>query len=60
MLPEAHGSAYTPYYCEENIYLLVHRFFEQEEVRAKWDISVVFISNVTKTVIAFSRRICEL
>lgn len=55
MLPKAHDSIYTPCYCEENIYFLVHRFLEQAEVKATWDISVVFISNSTKTVIASSQ-----
>ncbi|OAX39195.1 hypothetical protein K503DRAFT_690155 [Rhizopogon vinicolor AM-OR11-026] len=55
MFPKAHDSAYTPCYCEENIYLLVHRFLEQSETRDIWDISVVFISNVTKTVALWSQ-----
>ncbi|KAJ8597907.1 hypothetical protein M405DRAFT_723080, partial [Rhizopogon salebrosus TDB-379] len=42
-------SAYTPCYCEENLYFLASRLLKQGKVRAMWDISVVFISNATKT-----------
>lgn len=41
---------YTQNYCEENIYLLAQHFEQQTHVRDVWDISVVFISNHTKSV----------
>ncbi|KAG0705014.1 N-terminal glutamine amidase-domain-containing protein [Suillus ampliporus] len=55
MLPKPLDSPYTSCYCEENIYFLVHRFLEQAEVKATWDISAVFISNATKTVALWSQ-----
>ncbi|KAG2157397.1 N-terminal glutamine amidase-domain-containing protein [Suillus clintonianus] len=55
MLPKPLDSPYTSCYCEENIYFLVRRFLEQEEVKATWDIFPVIISNVTKTVALWSQ-----
>ena len=40
---------YTSCYCEENIYLLAASFLEIPDFRNSWDLSVVFISNRTKT-----------
>ena len=42
----------TPYnscYCEENIYHLATSFLAMPDFRESWDLSVVFISNATKT-----------
>ena len=43
-------STYTPYYCEENIYLLVQHFLHDKVTRDIWDVYAVFISNPSKTV----------
>jgi hypothetical protein len=42
--------SYTSCYCEENIYLLAASFLQIPDFRESWDLSVVFISNHTKTV----------
>lgn len=42
-------ASYTSCYCEENIYLLAASFLETPDFRESWDLSVVFISNHTKT-----------
>jgi hypothetical protein len=44
------GRVYTPYYCEENIYLLAESFHRNSAISQAWEINVVFVSNVTKTV----------
>ncbi|KAG1756482.1 N-terminal glutamine amidase-domain-containing protein [Suillus paluster] len=57
MLPKPPlDSPYTSCYCEENIYFLVHRFLEQAQVKATWDIFAVFISNATKTVALWGQQ----
>ncbi|KAG1906005.1 N-terminal glutamine amidase-domain-containing protein [Suillus fuscotomentosus] len=55
MLPKPLDSPYTSCYCEENIYFLVHRFLEQAQVKATWDIFAVIVSNATKTVALWSQ-----
>jgi hypothetical protein len=45
LLPQ---TVYTPFYCEENIYLLCEAFVSQRE-----EVSAVFISNKLKTVVTF-------
>jgi len=40
---------YTSCYCEENIYLLAASFLAMPGFCESWDLSVVFISNSTKT-----------
>ncbi|ETW85462.1 hypothetical protein HETIRDRAFT_407495 [Heterobasidion irregulare TC 32-1] len=47
---------YTQNYCEENIYLLAQQFEQQTHVRDVWDISVVFISNHTKSVALWMQK----
>ena len=44
---------YTANYCEENIYLLVQRFLDSEEIRTNWEVFAIFISNKTRTVRAY-------
>ncbi|KAL5511532.1 hypothetical protein ACEPAH_4749 [Sanghuangporus vaninii] len=50
---------YTANYCEENIYLLVKRLLQDEQVRAGWCVYAVFISNNTRTVALWSQKIRE-
>lgn len=47
---------YTPYYCEENIYLLADSFSHDNTVTNAWEINVVFVSNETKTVALWSQK----
>ena len=42
-------ASYASCYCEENIYLLAASFLEKPDLHESWDLSVVFISNHTKT-----------
>ena len=42
-------ASYTSCYCEENIYLLAASFFALPDFRKSWDLTVVFISNQSKT-----------
>ena len=51
-------ASYTSCYCEENIYLLAASFLEMPDFRESWDLSVVFISNCTKTVSDILSRPC--
>ncbi|EIW84991.1 hypothetical protein CONPUDRAFT_117353 [Coniophora puteana RWD-64-598 SS2] len=48
---------YTPYYCEENIFLLAEHFLRQDLVPLTWDVYVVFISNHTQTVAVWNQRV---
>ncbi|KII89001.1 hypothetical protein PLICRDRAFT_592736 [Plicaturopsis crispa FD-325 SS-3] len=50
------GQPYTPYWCEENIYLLAHAFQGAQDVVDAWDVFVVFISNESKTVALWNQR----
>ncbi|KAL5533029.1 hypothetical protein ACEPAF_4805 [Sanghuangporus sanghuang] len=50
---------YTANYCEENIYLLVKRFLQDEQLRARWNVYAVFISNNTRTVALWCQKIRE-
>jgi hypothetical protein len=43
-------AVYTSCYCEENVFLLAKAFLADASITEIWDISVVFISNETKTV----------
>jgi len=52
------GYSYTPYYCEENIYLLANTFSQDPSISQAWEISVVFISNRTKTVALWNQKLC--
>ena len=47
---------YTPYYCEENIYLLAESFHHSNAINGVWEISVVFISNDTKSVVLWNQK----
>ncbi|KAJ6455725.1 N-terminal glutamine amidase-domain-containing protein [Mycena sanguinolenta] len=47
-------TTYTPFYCEENIYLLCQAFISRQE-----DVSVVFISNENKTVALWNQKLRE-
>ncbi|KAF9646275.1 hypothetical protein BDM02DRAFT_3130510 [Thelephora ganbajun] len=49
-------ATYTSCYCEENIYLLAASFLAIPDFRNSWDLSVVFISNRTKTVALWNQR----
>jgi len=42
-------ASYASCYCEENIYLLAASFLGLPDFRESWDLTVVFISNRTKT-----------
>ena len=42
--------SYTQYYCEENIYLLAQALHAQASHRSQWDVFVVVISNLTRSV----------
>ncbi|KAJ7083830.1 N-terminal glutamine amidase-domain-containing protein [Mycena crocata] len=44
----------TPFYCEENIYLLCEAFLSQQQ-----EVSAVFISNETKTVALWNQRLSK-
>ena len=50
-------ASYTSCYCEENIYLLAASFLEKPDLHESWDLTVVFISNCTKTVSDSSPRL---
>lgn len=41
---------YTPYYCEENVYVLAQELLQDPKVTLDWNIFVVFVSNPSKTV----------
>lgn len=56
-LPPAY--IYTPYYCEENVYLLVESFSKDRSITDNWEIYAVFISNHTKTVALWNQKLCE-
>jgi hypothetical protein len=43
--PSPPETVYTPFYCEENIYLLCEAFMAQQE-----DASAIIVSNELKTV----------
>jgi len=43
-------NVYTPYYCEENIYLLAKSFSADPQVVGTWDVFILFISNHNKAV----------
>lgn len=47
---------YTPYYCEENIYLLADSFHRDKSITDDWEVNVVFVSNDTKTVALWSQK----
>ncbi|KAJ3726049.1 hypothetical protein C8R42DRAFT_718286 [Lentinula raphanica] len=42
-------AVYTPYWCEENVYLLVQSFSQNPLLSETWDVFVVFISNHNRT-----------
>ena len=43
-------AVYTSCYCEENVYLLCHRFSSLPGITENWYIWTVFISNTDKKV----------
>lgn len=47
---------YTPFYCEENIYLLASAFHQSNTISQIWDIYIVFISNESKTVALWNQK----
>ncbi|KAF8579499.1 hypothetical protein K439DRAFT_1637982 [Ramaria rubella] len=51
------GYTYTPYYCEENIYLLADSFHRDNVITQAWEIHVVFVSNERKTVVLWSQSL---
>jgi protein N-terminal glutamine amidohydrolase len=48
---------YTPYYCEENIYFLAASFHQDNITTNAWEISVVFVSNESKTVALWGQKL---
>ncbi|KAJ3786187.1 N-terminal glutamine amidase-domain-containing protein, partial [Lentinula aff. detonsa] len=42
-------AAYTPYWCEENVYLLIQSFSQNPSLSEIWEVFAVFISNYSKT-----------
>jgi protein N-terminal glutamine amidohydrolase len=46
----------TPYYCEENIYLLASSFHDSDAITQLWDINVVFVSNHYRTVALWNQK----
>ncbi|KIJ30297.1 hypothetical protein M422DRAFT_36601 [Sphaerobolus stellatus SS14] len=56
VLPD--GYRYTPYYCEENIYLLAASFQLDSSIVQAWEISVVFVSNGSKLVALWNQKLC--
>lgn len=53
------GYIYTPYYCEENIYLLVESFTNDRSISDKWETYAVFLSNHTKTVALWNQKVSK-
>ncbi|KDQ59505.1 hypothetical protein JAAARDRAFT_127313 [Jaapia argillacea MUCL 33604] len=53
-------AVYTPFYCEENIYLLAQSFLESNVVISVWEPFVVFISNTTKSVALWNQKAAEV
>lgn len=51
------GYIYTPYYCEENIYLLVESFLNDQSISDNWETYAVFLSNHTKTVALWNQKV---
>ncbi|KAJ6630645.1 N-terminal glutamine amidase-domain-containing protein [Mycena sp. CBHHK59/15] len=51
LLPE---TIHTPFYCEENIYLLCKAFISQQQ-----DVSAVFISNESKSVALWNQKLVK-
>ncbi|KAJ7273567.1 N-terminal glutamine amidase-domain-containing protein [Mycena haematopus] len=45
-------TVYTPFYCEENIYMLCQAFISRQE-----DVSVVLISNENKTIALWNQKL---
>ncbi|KAJ7343627.1 N-terminal glutamine amidase-domain-containing protein [Mycena albidolilacea] len=52
--PSPPETVYTPFYCEENIYLLCEAFIAQQE-----DASVIIVSNELKTVALWNQKLSE-
>ncbi|KAJ7046632.1 N-terminal glutamine amidase-domain-containing protein [Mycena alexandri] len=50
--PSTPDTVHTPFYCEENIYLLCEAFVLQQE-----EVSAVFISNEQKTVALWNQKL---
>ncbi|KAF8528220.1 N-terminal glutamine amidase-domain-containing protein [Hysterangium stoloniferum] len=51
------GYTYTPFYCEENIYLLAATFSRDITITHTWEIYVVFVSNASKTVALWGQKL---
>ncbi|KAF8959078.1 N-terminal glutamine amidase-domain-containing protein [Flammula alnicola] len=49
-------SIYTSCYCEENVYLLCQSFLQDPSLKDEWDVFVVFISNLNKTVALWCQK----
>ncbi|KXN82573.1 Protein N-terminal glutamine amidohydrolase [Leucoagaricus sp. SymC.cos] len=47
---------YTRCYCEENIYLLCQELMVRQDVRERWEVWAVFISNENKTVALWEQK----
>ncbi|KAJ3779410.1 N-terminal glutamine amidase-domain-containing protein [Lentinula raphanica] len=52
-------AVYTPYWCEENVYLLVQSFSQNPLLSETWDVFVVFISNHNRTVALWNQKLSK-
>ncbi|KAI6150290.1 N-terminal glutamine amidase-domain-containing protein [Pisolithus tinctorius] len=57
MLPNFEDNVYTSQYCEENIYHLAQRMLAQPDSDSRWDINIIFVSNLSRTVALWNQRI---
>ncbi|PFH52422.1 hypothetical protein AMATHDRAFT_74213 [Amanita thiersii Skay4041] len=48
--------SYTPYWCEENIYLLCQTFLADPQISNTWDTYCVFISNQGQSVALWNQK----
>ncbi|KAJ3744587.1 N-terminal glutamine amidase-domain-containing protein [Lentinula detonsa] len=52
-------AAYTPYWCEENVYLLIQSFSRNPSLSEIWEVFAVFISNHSKTVALWNQNLSK-
>ncbi|KAJ3735469.1 N-terminal glutamine amidase-domain-containing protein [Lentinula guzmanii] len=52
-------AAYTPYWCEENVYLLIQSFLRNTSLSEIWEVFAVFISNHSKTVALWNQKLSK-
>lgn len=50
---------YTPYYCEENIYLLAETLSRDQSVNDRWETYVAILSNPTKSLALWSQKLSK-